>query len=1004
VKRSFSILMLLGLLLPLWGQQTSQYVRESGRMIFFDRNISPYIPHFARMQQHGIALHNQVWNTDSNSYYVPDTPVLLFTDWSDDGNGGVSPFPVSNIQIGMAPMNMTFYVAPSVERYYHLFSHEQTHVVMTDKATKADMGWRKFLGGKIPVDNRHPASAVWSYFSTPRWYAPRWYHEGIACFMETWMSNGIGRAIGGYDEMYFRSLVADSARMSSVVGLESEGSTTDFQLGTNAYLYGTRFVNYLVLRNGFDTLVRWYNRTEGSSRFFAKQFKKTYGAGIRQVWNEWQQYEHQHQAENIAAVRQHPVTEVRNITAKPLGSVAAMAFDSAAQKIYTAINHPGRFARLVSIDMHSGNIRKLTYVNGPRLYFPSYLTFDSKRRRVLFTIYNQDIRGISIYDLNKNRVVKRLKNQRLSNLVYDNRHDCMYALFTHLGVTSIMRLDSSLRDRQMLYRFPFGTEVFDLAVSHDGEKLSVTISGENGEHKLLLFKIRDLQRANFKYETVAEFDNANLSGFTFSRDDQYLIGSSYYTGVSNLVRIHIATKQMEWMSNSESGLFWPVDIAEDTLLALNFCRDGLQPVLVAKRICEEGSNIHYLGQKAYDHDSERLSRLCELEQPLPEIQFKAVSDGIVRYRSIGEMRFVGAYPDLTGFVDKQACNSVTPVLGYRFLFSDPVGFSNLNIHIGASPWSHNDWLNRFHFDLDWRFRFWQFKACWNHSDFYDLIGPMQTSRKGYSVSLSYKHINKLWMPYEYRWGASIAAYGLMDALPTAQTIAADIRSMQSLSAFYYIRHTRKSLGGIKDEQGWEVGADGYLSLVNKTFYPELLLTANGGVLLPILRNTSLWLRNTAGYNFVNDGSAFSKEYFGGFQNNYIDCSTPYRSSGLFNYNTLPGAGLFEIQASYFLRSQLQLDLQPIRFNNFGALSFYPTWLQLSPFAGYLLASPDYGSAHIAHYIDYGATLSVEVMLFNYMRTTWSIGYGRANAFVSGTANPDWNGRGRNEWMFTVKIL
>ena len=42
------------------------------------------------------------------------------------------------------------------------------------------------------------------------------------------MSGGVGRALGGYDEMYFRSLVADSARLSTVVGLESEGTTKDF--------------------------------------------------------------------------------------------------------------------------------------------------------------------------------------------------------------------------------------------------------------------------------------------------------------------------------------------------------------------------------------------------------------------------------------------------------------------------------------------------------------------------------------------------------------------------------------------------------------------------------------------------------------------------------------------------------------------------------------------------------------------------------------------------------
>ncbi|MBQ4388815.1 MAG: helix-turn-helix transcriptional regulator [Bacteroidales bacterium] len=203
----------------------NQYKTNDARLVFFDKNLSRYIPHMVRMYQNGKALHGQIWTTDS--VYVPEPPLLLLTDWEDDGNGGVTPLPRTLIQIGMAPLNMSYYVNPSAERYRQLFCHEYTHVVMTDKYNRKDLGWRNFFGTKVSADNTQPLSALWSYFTVPRWYSPRWYHEGIACFMETWLGGGVGRALGGYDEMYFRSIIDGGEKLFSVVGLETELSANE---------------------------------------------------------------------------------------------------------------------------------------------------------------------------------------------------------------------------------------------------------------------------------------------------------------------------------------------------------------------------------------------------------------------------------------------------------------------------------------------------------------------------------------------------------------------------------------------------------------------------------------------------------------------------------------------------------------------------------------------------------------------------------------------------------
>ena len=90
-----------------------------------------------------------------------------------------------------------------------------------------------------------PESILYFYLTAPRVAAPRWYHEGIAVFVDTWMAGGIGRAQSGYDEMVFRSMVRDGARFYDPLGLVSEGTKIDFQLQINSYLYGTRFMMWL---------------------------------------------------------------------------------------------------------------------------------------------------------------------------------------------------------------------------------------------------------------------------------------------------------------------------------------------------------------------------------------------------------------------------------------------------------------------------------------------------------------------------------------------------------------------------------------------------------------------------------------------------------------------------------------------------------------------------------------------------------------------------------------
>ena len=978
-----------------WGQiQTYyQYKTDEATLVFFDKNLSRYIPHMIRMYRNGKALHDQIWTTDS--LYRPEAPLLLLTDWEDDGNGGATPLPRSLIQIGMAPLNMSYYINPSGERYRQLFCHEYTHIVMTDKYNSRDLGWRKFFGTKVGVDNTEPVSALWSYFSVPRWYSPRWYHEGIACFMETWLGGGVGRSLGGYDEMYFRSIIDGGEKLFSVVGLETEGSTMDFQVGANAYLYGTRFVSYLTREYGYDKLIGFYNRSADSRTFFGRQFKQVYGQPLRKVWNAWKEDERQHQAENLAAIREYPLTETTPLTQEPLGSVSPFVYDPATGKAYAAANAPGDFAHLTEIDVNTGRECRLSDIYGIQLYNPAYVALDRNAGRILFTFNNGKMRGLAVYDLRKKKVVKKKTFQRISNIVYDNTHDCLYGLFSNGGTQSIIRLDRELENPEVIYAFPFGVSVFDMDVSHDGKFLSLTRQGDNGEHTLILFNTEELAQALFKPVELVTWEDANLGQFRFSLDDRYLIGSSYYTGVSNLWQINLETREMEMLSNTDIGLFAPLEIAPDKLLALQFERDGLRPVTLAREVVNDANAIVLYGHRAYENNVEALESVGLLKEPLPEIQFGDVYNGIEPYNVFKEMRFAGAYPTISGFTDAAAWNHVTPVLGYRLHFNDPVGLSSIKLGLGVSPWSSNDWKNKFHLDFEWRYYFWKLKAAWNHTNFYDLAGPMRSSRKGYMVSLAYDYSNSLISPFTRAWGFSLGTYGDMDALPLYQEIGVgDIRSMQTASLYGGISKLRTSLGGVTPEQGFSLDAQGYGYLAGGHIYPSVEVSGDVGFLLPVDRNNSFWLRTTAGHNFGDAGTVFGNTYLGGFRNNRVD------NRSAFQYRTslaMPGAAIDAIRAHSYAKATAELNLRPIRLNDFGAMFCYPTWIQCS-FFGTGLSAWNPGEARQMYYST-GVQLTTEVVFMSYLKTTFSVGYGHLFA-------PEGfpGGRHGNEIMFSLKLL
>lgn len=944
-------------------------------IIYFGNRYSYLVPHVEKTFHKAMSFHNEFWD-----YHDTITNAIL-TDFEDMGHAGAIAMPFSQVQIGIEPYGFAFSIIPSNERFQWLFNHELTHIVMTDKANDKDQLFRKILMGKVRRNEEKPVSAFWSYKTTPRWYSPRWYQEGIACFMETWMSGGLGRAMGTYDEMYFRSIVNEKHKLYSLVGLETEGTSIDFQLGANSYLYGARFVSYLAYKYGTQKLKDFYSRTDGSKSFYAGQFKNIYGEPVRKVWNDWIKWENDFQNENIKKVSEYPLTEIKPITAKPLGNFSNFGYDAENDKIYAAINHPGVISQIVEINRQDGKIRKIATLDSPVMYYSTDLAFDKAGKRIFISENNNKIRKLVSVDIMTGSKKVLLEYARAGSFAFNDTDRCLWAVRHDNGYAVLVKIPEPYDKVIPVYTAPFGKTLFDLDVSNKGDKLSASVSGINGEQSLVLFNLQDLESGNNKFKTILNLDDNTLTQFKFSNDDKYLIGTSYYTGVSNIWRVNLSNSDFQMLSNTETGLFMPAQLNNDSLIALKFCRDGMLPCTLPVKVVEDANSITYLGnlihQKCPEVEEWALSKF----KPSKLDTLKSVTEP---YIPLKKMKIANAYPDFAGFKS-------TVALGYRVNFRDPLGMSNMELFLATSPWSGYEDKQKIHFMFDWDYYNWHLTANYNKTHFYDLFGPTKRSRAGYDVGLNYKRTFSRNMPLTSYYDIGAHVWGDLEVLPGYQNVATPIKNIQALTATYGISKLRKTLGGVMDEKGyeWTINAAGYMA--GGSVYPSIVSTQNAGFLVPGIRNTSFWIRNSIGQSLGNKNSALSKFYFGGFRNNYIDWqpSEQYRLGEAF-----AGAKIDELDAYNYVKTMAELNLKPLRMNNVGMTWLYPTFIKSSVFGTHMLTD-FYKKSETRNIFNLGAQIDIQLVMFSYLKTTWSVGYARK--FEKALPHSD-------ELMISLKLL
>jgi hypothetical protein len=981
-SRPLSLMALLVLAVsarPAAAQAISLLETENQRLLYIDPSTTYLVPHAARSVENALLGQKAVFG------YLPHEKLtILLLDFSDYGNAGAFPLPRNTVIVDVAPKSLTFETSEAAERMYSWMNHELVHLAGTEMTSSAERRMRRMLGGKVLATADHPESILYEYLTVPRLASPLWYHEGIAVFAQTWMAGGFGRAQGAYDEMVFRAMVRDDAHFYDPLGLVAEGVKTDFQVGVNAYLYGTRFMSYLAYEYSPDKLVEWVARTEGSRRHYSAQFREVFGKPLDEAWRDWIEWEHGFQRANLEAIRRFPTTASRDLSPRALGSVSRAHLDEATGTLLAGIRYPGIVAHIGAISMADGSVRQIEDIKGPMLFRVTAPAWDPETRTLYYTTDNTAYRDIIALDVDTGKSRMVMKDARIGELVFNRADRSLWGVRHLNGIATLVRIPHPYSEWRQIRSFPYGESVYDLDISPDGSLLSASFGEINGDQSLRVVRMDALMKGNLDEVGRFDFGLSVPEGFVFSPDGKYLYGSSYYTGVSNIFRYELETEEIEAVSNAETGFFRPLPRTDGSLIVFRYTGEGFVPTIIDPQPLEDVGAITFFGEQVIErHPSLQAWRVgSPADIPLKEL---VIAEG--HYQAAPNMGLESVYPVLEGY--KSSIGA-----GLHATISDPIGFNKVGITASVTP--NQPGGQQGHMRVKHQYQridqllpgTWTTELNYNRADFYDIFGPTRVSRKGYSGELSYRRPLIYDDPRLMNLTVRAGYWGNLDELPYAQDVDATFDALARLTARLDYSFVHKSLGAVDDEKGHKWLAVAGANHAEASATPFAYGGFDYGWALP-RGHSSIWLRNAGGFAVGDREEIFSRFYFGGYRNNYVDHQEIKRYREPFS---LPGFDIDELSGRTFLRSMLEWNLPPVRFSRVGSPDLYLSWARPAIFAAALVTDPgvDRQSWYSA-----GFQVDFQFTLLSRKDMTFSIGY--AAGFSE-------HGHERNEFMASVKIL
>ena len=523
--------------------------------IHYEKNLEFVAEHVARL---GEAIHKRLIGPLG---YSPDVKTeLLLTDVVDNSNGSATAVPYNAIRMFVTAPDDLSPLADYDDWYLGLLTHEYTHILHIDNASGlATVG--NLLLGKTFVPNQ---------------VQPRWIIEGLATVVESTFSSG-GRIRSSLFEMFIRADFLDD----NVARLDQISSNSQrWPRGTMFYLYGSRFLQWIVDVYGADVLravaadygaglIPW-----GINRAIRRQTGKTYVElyeGFKDTMK--RRYAVQMKQVERRGLRQGKRLTHHGMTVSYPRFVPRRARQSGGRyqlHYFRADDHerPGIYHIDLSTDQGGGR-RPETLVAHTRIPTPASYSPNGDLLFAGVVPFKQIYQRRDLFQLPKGERAPTGRENNRARLTIGARAntptvspDGRHVVFTlnHRGTTRLAIADREVngdlkRIRTLVASEPFD-QVYTPQYSPDGRKVAYSAWSAGGFRD-----IRVVDMATGNVESIT-YDRAMDHNPTWSPDGDKLYFASDRTGIFNIYEYSFDGRALKQVTNVRVGAMQPA-ISED---------------------------------------------------------------------------------------------------------------------------------------------------------------------------------------------------------------------------------------------------------------------------------------------------------------------------------------------------------------------------------------------------------------------------------------------------------
>jgi hypothetical protein len=459
---------------------------------------------------------------------------VVLTDIFEHANGSATALPYNTIRLFAASPEDLSTLGDYDDWLTLLVTHEHTHILHMDN-----------IGGIPGIIN-----AIFGKVYAPNQVQPRWVTEGFATFEESRRTAG-GRLRSTMFDMFMRMEALEDRFLT----IDQLSTVPDrWPRATSWYLYGSRFVAFLVDRFGDDVLADISEQYgKGPLPYGLNRVaKRATGHTFTDLYDQFLEAQRQHHGQVAARVREQGVVAGERLTHHG-ETVRSPDFWDDDTIVYQVAD--GRSdAQLRAVDAHTGErLEKICRVNGLGYWSPApdgrhFYYAQQDNHRDTFRLY--DLFRFDRHRSRRTRLTRGLR-ARYPHVSRDGRR--IVFTVSNAGTSHLMIADTDDVEgsRRLLLRNPRFEQVYTPRFSPNGRQVAFSHWREGGYRDI---RVLDLESGTIQDVTR---DRALDTGPTWSPDGRTLYFSSDRTGIANIYAWTVETGALRQVTNVLSGAYHP---------------------------------------------------------------------------------------------------------------------------------------------------------------------------------------------------------------------------------------------------------------------------------------------------------------------------------------------------------------------------------------------------------------------------------------------------------------